>query len=189
LLVARFDVLVSSYLGETSGNLRRVFDFAAEHSSVLLLDEFDAVARSRDDETEHGELKRVVNALLQLIDRYNGSGFVIAATNYEGRLDSAIWRRFDEVVYFDKPTLEEIGTLLSIKLKNFPIEFDRASKAHLMEGLTHAEIERVCFNAIKQTILKDRDRISGPTFDRALEVEKQRRSVVEHLNTTHRASE
>lgn len=182
LLIVSFDVLVSSYLGETSGNLRKVFDYAAEQPVVIFFDEFDAIARARDDESEHGELKRVVNALLQLIDRYNGNGFVLAATNYQGRLDAAICRRFDEVVYFDKPTLPEIRTLLSVKLKNFPAEFAPDSKAERLNGFTHAEIERVCLNAVKQTILRDRKRVSNATFDRAIEVEKRRRAVVKELS-------
>jgi len=184
LLVVRFDVLVSSFLGETSGNLRKVFDYAAERPVVLFFDEFDAVARSRDDESEHGELKRVVNSLLQLIDRYDTNGFVIAATNYEGRLDPAIWRRFDEVVFFDKPTLPEIRALLGVKLKNFASEFDPLSKANKLQGFTHAEIERVCLNAIKQTILNQRNSISNPTFDGALQVEEHRRMVIKQLNGT-----
>lgn len=182
LLVTRFDVLVSSFLGETAGNLRKVFDYAAERPVVLFFDEFDAVARSRDDESEHGELKRVVNALLQLVDRYDANGFVIAATNYEGRLDPAIWRRFDEVVFFDRPTLSEIGALLRIKLKNVAIEFDPASKAERLQGFSHAEIERVCWNAMKQTILNERKAVSTFTFERAVEVEAHRRMVVERLN-------
>lgn len=182
LLIVRFDVLVSSFLGETSGNLRKVFDYAAERPVVLFFDEFDAVARSRDDESEHGELKRVVNALLQLIDRYDTNGFVIAATNYEGRLDPAIWRRFDEVVFFDKPTLSEIRALLGVKLKNFATEFDPPSKANKLQGFSHAEIERVCLNAIKQTILKQRNSISNATFDGALQVEEHRRMVIKQLN-------
>jgi SpoVK/Ycf46/Vps4 family AAA+-type ATPase len=180
--VTRFDVLVSSYLGETSGNLRKVFDYASERPAVLFFDEFDAVARSRDDESEHGELKRVVNALLQLVDRFDANGFVLAATNYEGRLDPAIWRRFDEVVFFDKPTLPEIRALLTIKLKNFPTEFEPSSKAERLQGFSHAEIERVCLNAVKQAILKKRNRISTATFDRAMAVEEHRRAVVDQLN-------
>jgi SpoVK/Ycf46/Vps4 family AAA+-type ATPase len=104
LLVASMDALVSSLLGETATNLRKIFDFANAQPVVLLLDEFDAIARLRDDETLNGELRRVVNSLLMLIDKFRGQGFVIAATNHERQLDPAIWRRFDEVFFLRNPT-------------------------------------------------------------------------------------
>lgn len=182
LFVVRFDVLVSSYLGETAGNLRRIFDFAGERPAVLFFDEFDAVGRSRNDESEHGELKRVVNALLQLIDRYETNGFVIAATNHEGQLDSALWRRFDEVVFFEKPNIEEIRAVLVLKLKNFPADFEPSSKAKRMIGFSHAEIERVCVNAIKKTILKNGGQLSDATFEREIDVEERRRKVIADLS-------
>lgn len=185
-MIARIDVLISSYLGETSSNLRKVFDFSSTHPSVLLLDEFDSLARSRDDESEHSELKRVVNSLLQLIDRYQGGGFVIAATNYDGRLDPAIWRRFDEVIFFNKPTQSEIGALLALKLMNFPVEFDLKHKIDQLIGFSHAEIERICINSIKQSILHDRNAVSSATFDQAFEIEQKRRHVIEQLDAAHR---
>jgi SpoVK/Ycf46/Vps4 family AAA+-type ATPase len=77
LLYVRFDSVVSSLLGETAANLRKVFDFAARGSWVVLFDEFDAIGRSRDDATEHGELKRVVNAFLQMLDRFKGRSVII----------------------------------------------------------------------------------------------------------------
>ena len=183
LFVARLDVLVSSYLGETAANLRRIMDFAAHGPCVLLLDEFDAVGKSRDDDAEHGELKRVVNALLQLIDLYQGSGFIIAATNFEGNLDGALWRRFDEVILFDRPSHAEIRTLLAVKFKNFPADFDPMPKAELMVGFSHAEIERVCVNAIKQSIMQARTTVAAAAFDRAVQVEQRRRMMVEQVQT------
>src|SRR5947199_60999 len=81
----------------TSANLRKVFDYAARGTWVVLFDEFDAIGRSRDDVTEHGELKRVVNTFLQMLDRFTGRSLVLAATNFEQSLDPAVWRRFDEI--------------------------------------------------------------------------------------------
>ena len=92
LLVVRFDAVVSSLLGETAANLRKVFDFTARGVWVVLFDEFDAIGRSRDDSTEHGELKRVVNSFLQMLDRFGGQSLVVAATNFEQALDPALWR-------------------------------------------------------------------------------------------------
>ena len=99
LVVVRTDSVVSSFLGETAANLRKVFDFAASSPLVVLFDEFDALGKEREDATEHGELRRVVNAVLQMLDAYSGRSLIIAATNHEGLLDSAIWRRFEEILY------------------------------------------------------------------------------------------
>jgi SpoVK/Ycf46/Vps4 family AAA+-type ATPase len=95
LITARMDALVSSFLGSTSKNLRTLFDFTDNLPCILFLDEFDAIAKLRDDTNELGELKRVVNSLLQNIDSLSGEIPIIAATNHEHLLDSAIWRRFD----------------------------------------------------------------------------------------------
>ena len=87
MLYVRFDSVVSSLLGETAANLRKVFDYASRGQWVVLFDEFDAIGRSRDDATEHGEIKRVVNSFLQLIDGFEGRSLVIAATNFDQALD------------------------------------------------------------------------------------------------------
>lgn len=126
LAIVRIDSVVSSYLGETAANLRKVFDFIAAVPMVVLFDEFDALAKERADSAEHGELKRVVNAFLQMLDAYDGKSLLIAATNHEGILDSAIWRRFDEVLVFEAPNLEQLKRLLAIKLKGVHREFEGA---------------------------------------------------------------
>jgi SpoVK/Ycf46/Vps4 family AAA+-type ATPase len=175
------DTLISSFLGETASNLRKIFDYAAARSVVLLLDEFDAIARLRDDETQHGELKRVVNSLLQLVDRFVGSGFLIAATNHERQLDAAIWRRFDEIVYFAKPDTNQRKRLLKMKFRNFKTEFDPSTKAEALAGFSHAEIERVCLNAIRRSILHKRNNVDELRFQQALDLESRRRTISEQL--------
>jgi len=178
LVVARIDALVSSFLGETSTNLRRIFEFTQNTPSVLLLDEFDTVARTRDDDNEHSELKRVVNSLLQLIDRYQGPGVIIAATNHESKLDTAIWRRFDQVVYFEPPSLRELKALLKMKLRNFPVDFDPALLAEEMLGMSHAEVERIALNAIKSTVLSGEKRLGETAFKKAVAGERRRRRTI-----------
>lgn len=96
--------VMSSFLGKTGANLRSVLDYGKSEDCVLLLDEFDAIAKRRDDDTEIGELKRLVTVLLQEIDDWPSSGLLIAATNHEELLDRATWRRFDLVVNFPMPT-------------------------------------------------------------------------------------
>ena len=103
LVVARLDGVISSYLGSTAKNIRQLFDFAQRVPCILFLDEFDAIAKIRDDEHELGELKRVVNSLLQNIDNLNNGSIIIAATNHENLLDPAVWRRFGFKLKIDVP--------------------------------------------------------------------------------------
>lgn len=181
LLVASMDTLVSSLLGETASNLRKIFDFAASQPVVLLLDEFDAIARLRDDETLNAELRRVVNSLLLLIEQFRGQGFVIAATNHERLLDPAIWRRFDEVVFFEKPTKLEIVRLIRLKFQNFRIDFEPEAVAELLVGYSHAEIERVCLNAIRRAVLNKRSVVSRRRFLESVALENRRRDIAGRL--------
>lgn len=104
--------VLSSYLGTSGRNIRDVLDFAKSRACVLLLDEFDALAKARDDDSDVGELKRVVNVLLVELDRWNGRSFLIAATNHAQLLDPAIGRRFDRIVTFPLPGIEERLALL-----------------------------------------------------------------------------
>jgi AAA+ superfamily predicted ATPase len=146
-----------------------------------LLDEFDAIARLRDDETLNGELRRVVNSLLTLIEKFRGQGFVIAATNHEMQLDAAIWRRFDEVVFFGKPSTNEITRLVALKFHNFATEFEPAEMSKFLEGFSHAEIERVCLNSIRRAVLAKQKRVSSRRFLESISLETRRRAIAKRL--------
>src|SRR5437867_3766538 len=108
VFTVRFSSVVGAYLGQTGAHLRSVFKFAESNSCVLLLDEFDAVARSRGRSDDVGELDRVVISLLQELDHTIPAGIVIAATNAPDSLDRAIWRRFDAQVEFPAPTRKQL---------------------------------------------------------------------------------
>lgn len=148
------DTVVSSYLGETASNLRRVFDFAQDHRMVLVFDEFDALGRMRDDSSEHGEMKRVVSSFLQFLDHYSGPSLMIAITNYPGLLDFALWRRFDEVAEFKRPGVHSIRRLLRLRSKSMrskPFDVDVAASA--LKGLPHAAVERFVFDVRREQLL------------------------------------
>ncbi|WP_435307445.1 AAA family ATPase [Sebaldella termitidis] len=154
MIYVRFDALISSYLGETASNIRKVFDYAKTDSWIIFFDEFDAIGRSRNDTSEHGEIKRVVNAFLQQIDNFHKRSLIIAATNFEQSLDYAIWRRFDETIRFDMPTNEEKMRIFKMKMKKFN------GPDHLLinymddiESFSHSDIERICHIIMKQCIL------------------------------------
>lgn len=103
IVLAKLDGLVSSLLGTSARNINNLFDFAAQYDCLLLLDEFDAVAKARNDKHEVGEIKRIVNTLLQCIDARSKSGMTLAITNHEVLLDPAVWRRFEMRILVPKP--------------------------------------------------------------------------------------
>lgn len=139
---ARLDGLVSSFLGTSARNIGALFDFANRYQCVLFLDEFDAIAKARDDAQEIGEIKRVVNSLLQSIDRRSGRGFTLAATNHEHLLDPAVWRRFEIRIQLPPPD-EETRSKLLVRFAA-PLGLQDAEKRFLTwltEGMSGAEIE------------------------------------------------
>ena len=115
LLTLDLAAVMSSFLGRTGTNIRAVLDYAQRTPSVLLLDEFDSIAKRRNDDSEVGELKRLVTVLLQTVDDWPAGGLLIAATNHPELLDPAVWRRFERIVKFPYPTTGEIRkTMLSL---------------------------------------------------------------------------
>lgn len=107
LFVVRYEAVVGSFLGETSGRLKRLFDFARTHHCVLFFDEFDTLGKERGDTHETGEIKRVVSSLLLQIDGLPSHVVVVTATNHAELLDRAVWRRFQLRLTLPAPTLEQ----------------------------------------------------------------------------------
>jgi SpoVK/Ycf46/Vps4 family AAA+-type ATPase len=179
LLYTRFDSVISSYLGETATNLRKVFDFAKDGEWVLFFDEFDSIGKSRSIESEHGELKRVVNSFLQLLDNFPRNTMVIAATNYETIIDKALWRRFDEIIYFDMPKKDDIEKFIRLKLRNYSHkELNVESHINNLVGLSYADIERICYEAIKKMVLNGLTTINDSLFEKIILKEKDRRELM-----------
>jgi SpoVK/Ycf46/Vps4 family AAA+-type ATPase len=177
MMVGKLDAVFGSLFGETASNLSKMFSAAERQPVVLFLDEFDALARTREDRSEHNEMRRIVNNLLLLIDKFKGRGFIVAATNLEATIDSALLRRFDEVVFFDIPSTSNIRRLLKLRTQNFGTEFDIAAQAELLRGKSYADIERICYQAIRRAIMDNRSRISEKDFTYALEGEARRDSI------------
>lgn len=158
LYVARLDSLISSMLGDTAKNVRSIFDFVAGKNAILFLDELDAVAKMRDDRNELGELKRVVNTVIQGLDSLDESAVVVAATNHSQMLDKAIWRRFSYKIEFSFPDLELRTALWLHFLGDLP-ELQLAAQifAALSEGMTGADIEQLSFAARRKSILSGKE--------------------------------
>jgi SpoVK/Ycf46/Vps4 family AAA+-type ATPase len=156
LFVLDLAAVMSSYLGKTGNNIRSVLDFAQKRPSVLLLDEFDAIAKRRDDSCEVGELKRLVTVLLQAIDDWPSDGLLLAATNHPKLLDPAVWRRFDRIIEFPNPSPDEqekyIGNLLC-GIKE-PVNMYLPLLSAIFEGLTFAEIQKKINIILRESVVE-----------------------------------
>lgn len=160
LLTVRCDTLVSSLLGQTSRNLRRVFEHAENRPCVLFLDEFDALAKTRSDEREVGELQRIVISLLQNIDALAPETLLLAATNHAELLDRAVWRRFAWRVELSLPDANLRTHIWALKLGQYAhTDLSCATLAELSVGLSGAAIEHTAHDAIRAAILRGDDTI------------------------------
>ncbi|KQL52185.1 ATP-binding protein [Heyndrickxia sp. FSL K6-6286] len=161
IVIARLDTLISSYLGSTSKNIRMLFEYAKKNPCILFLDEFDAIAKLRDDVNEQGELKRVVNSLLQNIDFLNDRSVLIGATNHENLLDKAIWRRFGtrlNISYPERQLRREIiiQILSDIGYNTYKRNFLDVL-VDLFESLSVADIEQILKKSVRTAVLKNRE--------------------------------
>ncbi len=158
LVTARLDGMISSYLGSTSKNIRAIFEYAHNMPCILFLDEFDAIAKVRDDNNELGELKRVVNSLLQNIDNLQNGSIIIAATNHQHLLDPAVWRRFGFKINIDKPENEARKKLIKLFLPNANFtdkEVDIIS--NMFSEYSGADIEEICNKTTIDSLLSDQN--------------------------------
>jgi SpoVK/Ycf46/Vps4 family AAA+-type ATPase len=154
------DRLVTKFMGETSAKLRQIFDLIQNELGVYLFDEFDAIGGERSLENDVGEMRRVLNSFLQFIEQDSSDSVIVAATNSPRLLDRALFRRFDDVMYYEQPSDEEckrlieniLGTYLESRFAwNQVIEDSR--------DLSHAEIDQACRDAIKIAILSGRAKV------------------------------
>ncbi len=169
--------VVSSQFGRTGKNLKSVIDRAASSPCVLLLDEFDAIAKKRDDESDIGELKRLVTVLLQTIDSWPNTSLLIAATNHGNMLDPAIWRRFEERLEFTAPDTDQIEQyLLQLTSDKTLIKL-----SPLLEGLSYSDIKTLVNKAKKMALLEEEDvasllvktLLASPNIDKLSTKQKQ----------------
>lgn len=170
LLKVRFDTLLSSYFGESASNLRAVFDYCKKEPVVLLLDECDFIAKSRVSTQDVGEVPRIVNMLLTLLDEYDAPGLAIATTNLKVTLDEALFRRFDDVIEIPIPGVRERERLLQMTLSAIAVspDINYAELAQMMEGYSSANVVLTTQRAAKISILEDSKRVSSIHFKQAL---------------------
>ncbi|QOY36932.1 AAA family ATPase [Anaerobacillus isosaccharinicus] len=156
LYVIQFDRLITKYMGETSAKLRQVFDQIKEVRGVYLFDEFDAIGSDRNLDNDVGEMRRILNSFLQNLEDDESYSIIIAATNNPSILDNALFRRFDDVMEYKNPDIEQITRLFKMKLhgkaSNNIFTEDVYKEA---KGLNHADIVKACEEAVKYSILED----------------------------------
>ncbi|HIF9347006.1 TPA: AAA family ATPase [Photobacterium damselae] len=160
LFVLDLASVMSSYLGKTGSNLKSVVDYAATTPCVLLLDEFDAIAKKRDDDSDVGELKRLVTVLLQTLDDWPSTSILIAATNHPELLDPAVWRRFEDTLHFENPDDTQIQSYLGDLTKDENI----AQLFPLFRGFSYSDIKTLINRCKKYCVINDVDMIKHLTL-------------------------
>jgi SpoVK/Ycf46/Vps4 family AAA+-type ATPase len=158
LFVVRLDRLITRFMGETAAKLRLVFDAIAQTRAVYLFDEFDSIGSERGLVNDVGEIRRIVNSFLQMVEQDNSDSVIIAATNHPKILDRALFRRFDDIVDYALPNAEEIKAALKAKLAGVKpggrIEWAKLAKR--AAGLSYADLTRATEDALKHALIERR---------------------------------
>ena len=167
------DKLVTKFMGETSAKLRQIFDLIRNEPGIYLFDEFDAIAGDRALGNDVGEMRRVLNALLQFIEQDSSDSLIIGATNNHGLLDPALFRRFDDVLHYELPDETARQRLIENVLGPFKGRFTWKSLLAASEGLSQAEIDHACRDAIKDSILSDQAKVETASLVRTFQERSQ----------------
>lgn len=182
LFVLDLTAVMSSLLGRSGSNLRAALDFAKRTPCVLLLDEIDAIAKKRSDDSDIGELKRLVTVILQEVDEWPSTGLLLAATNHPELIDPALWRRFDLVVEFKAPEKDEVAAAIRRFLEKDAAQFEPWMDilSHAFQGLSFSDIERdihrfrrslALENGTVESLVVDLVRTRSVTLDRQSQIE------------------
>lgn len=180
LFVVRLDGLMTKFMGETAAKLRMIFDAIQQTRGVYLFDEFDSIGSHRGMTNDVGEIRRVLNSFLLMLEEDNSDSLLVAATNHVDLLDHALFRRFDDVVEYQLPTEKEITTILKNRLASFPkarMSWKTLAKEAIQ--LSYGEITRACNDAIKDALINDRERVTQTDLMNAL---KERKITNQHKN-------
>lgn len=170
LFLVRLDSLITKFMGETAAKLRQVFDAIADIRGVYFFDEFDAIGTQRGSSNDVGEIRRVLNSFLQMIEHDQSNSLIIAATNHPEVLDSALFRRFDDVLEYHLPTPIQALELIRLRLGSFaPKPFKKDGLPEQVRGLSYAEICRAVDESIKEAIMHDQTKVQRTLLGLALD--------------------
>jgi SpoVK/Ycf46/Vps4 family AAA+-type ATPase len=183
LFTIRLESLITKFMGETASKLRLVFDSIAQCPGIYLFDEFDAIGGKRDASNDVGEMRRVLNSFLQLMEEGSPRSIVIGATNHPELLDKALFRRFNDVIEYKLPTIEDIKTIIIEELS--PVEANDLNWDRIVpsaEGLSQAEIVRATEEVIKSAILHDEFFVNTENLIFGLEERRTMRDTISGLS-------
>jgi len=173
LFLVRLDALITKYMGETAAKLRQVFDAISNMRGIYFFDEFDAIGSHRGLTNDTGEIRRVLNSFLVMLEQDDSNSIIVAATNHPEILDHALFRRFDDAIEYGLPNHQQIVLALQSRLVNFKsdgIRWDRL--AQIAEGLSYAEVLRSAEDAIKDAIIREHDAIGESDMEKMLQERK-----------------
>ena len=174
LCTIMMDKMLTKYMGESGTKLRQIFDTIEEYQGVYLFDEFDAIGSDRTYDNDIGEIRRILNLFLQFIENDKSESIIIAATNNPKMLDQALFRRFDDIIYYSNPEKDEIIKLIKNKIVEFKdkrINFDFIGEQAI--GLSFADITKICNDAMKEIILEDKKYITEEILIQHIKEKKQ----------------
>lgn len=174
LFIVRLDALFTKFLGETGSKLRFIFDAIEANRAVYLFDEFDSLGLARGSQHDVAEMRRVLNSFLVFLEKLQGNSLVIAACNHPEALDSALFRRFDDLIRYSMPTRLEVEQVLRGHLigmdstqVNWPAVLEQ------LEGLSHAEVARVASEAVKEMLIENLGKLSTEALLAAISERRQ----------------
>jgi SpoVK/Ycf46/Vps4 family AAA+-type ATPase len=176
LFIVRLDALFTKFLGETASKLRLIFDAIEQNRAVYLFDEFDSLGLSRGSQYDVAEMRRVLNSFLVFLENLKGNSLIIAASNHPDALDSALFRRFDDLIRYTMPTVLEIERVLRDHLALTGVdssEVDWPAVLKQLDGLSHAEVARVANEAVKEMLIESRDKLTTDVLLTAIAERKQ----------------
>lgn len=175
-LAVQLHGLITKFMGETAAKLHSVFELMPKTRGVYLFDEFDAIGVERGAGNDVGEIRRVLNSFLQFLEQDDSDSIIIAATNLASMLDEALFRRFDDVIRYERPTGDEIQELMRNRLARFGLgEDDLLQAIDAAAGLSHADICQACDEAAKEAVLKESDQVELELLKDAIQQRQERR--------------
>ena len=179
LFQVRLDGLITKYMGETAAKLRQIFDATSRTRGIYFFDEFDAIGSQRGLSNDVGEIRRVLNSFLQMIEQDRSHSLVVAATNHPGILDPALFRRFDDILHYDLPDKSQIAKLLMTRLARTAVKgVQWENLADSAMGLSYAEVTRAANEALKDALIHERSKVRTADIRTML---TERKSVTERL--------
>ena len=153
IVIINLSTLINARIGETSKNVKAIFDKAIREKSVLFLDEFDQIGKSRDsDDKDVGEMRRLVNTIIQLIDYFPTDSLLLCATNHYHTIDTALLRRFQLRLQFEMPSESELDLYYDKLLSNFPTHLQDIPRKY---AISYAEAKDYVHTIMKKQIIAE----------------------------------